>query len=70
MASRKKNTQTRIYNRWEGYYIEDLACEFCLYFRNRKFGCVLDVCCCLEEKADALKHGRIKRKPGSLRWDR
>jgi hypothetical protein len=37
---------------------------------QKKVGCTLPKCCCTEEKRDARAHGRIKRKPGSMRWDK
>ena len=66
--AKKKHTQTRDVHRWDGYYIEDMDCLFCLYFQGRKRGCPLPVCCCLEEQIDAEEHGRIRRKPGSMRY--
>ena len=51
-------------NRWEGYYLEDCACGYCLYFRGKKRGCSQKSCCCEEEKLDAINHGRIKRRRG------
>ena len=62
--SKKKSTQ----NRWSGYYFEDTDCVLCIYSGGRKYGCSLPVCCCGEEKRDAMAHKRIKREPGSMKW--
>jgi len=59
---------TQRLNRFVGYYMEDCDCFYCFYYRGQKLGCSLPVCCCIEEKADALKYGRIHRKPSSMRW--
>ena len=62
----KKQPYSKRYDRWEGYYLEDCDCIYCLYFKGKKGGCPRKSCCCEEEKLDAIKHGRIKRKRG---WD-
>ena len=49
---------TYIYNRFSGYTTEDCSCEWCLYVaRGRR--CTLDICCCIDERAEALdrEHG-------------
>jgi len=55
------------------YYEEDCRCEYCINFRRRsKYrlrGCDRNVCCCADIRANALAHGRIKRKRGSMTWD-
>ncbi|MCL2218126.1 MAG: hypothetical protein FWB91_14075 [Defluviitaleaceae bacterium] len=43
---------TRIYQKFQGYSTEDCSCDYCLY--KTKAGCSLEVCCCAEEKAEAL----------------
>ena len=45
------------------YYLEDCDCKMCKYFRGKK-GCGRAVCACEDERQDAIKHGRIKRKRG------
>lgn len=48
---------TRIYNRFQGYSLEDCACKYCLHY-SRKTGCKLSECCCAEEKRQALERER------------
>jgi len=43
---------TRIYEKFQGYTTADCSCDYCLY--KTKAGCSLEVCCCIEEKAEAL----------------
>jgi len=54
--------------RWDGYYLDDILCFYCTHYCSCKHGCSLDTCMYMEEKLDAIIHGRIKRKPGSMRW--
>jgi len=68
--SKEKNRNTRYVNRWHGYYIEDCLCCYCQYNRGAKRGCSLDMCCCINEKLDALMRGRVKRKKGAMTWDK
>ena len=53
------------FNRWDGYYLDDLDCRFCLHYSNSRRGCLLPSCCCVSEALDALAHGRFHRNPGS-----
>ena len=57
---------TRIQNRFE-FHVEDLDCQYCLFFIGPKRDCSLDACCCDDIRADAIANGRIKRKRG---WNR
>jgi hypothetical protein len=57
---------TRILDKF-AYYAEDCSCEYCKYYRGKK-GCSRAVCCCEDERRDAVVHGRIKRKRGSMKW--
>jgi hypothetical protein len=61
----KEKSNTHKFERFE-YHLEDMDCLLCLFYRGKK-GCSRAVCCCLDERADAIAHGRIKRKKG---WDR
>ena len=65
----REKDNIRMVNRWEGYYEEDCDCKLCLYYQGKKGGCSLNICCCDEEKREARKHGRIKRKRGFNTWD-
>lgn len=49
---------TRRYNRFKGYTLKDCACEYCLHFAGRKKPCPLEVCCCADEKRQAIEHER------------
>ncbi|GHU60579.1 hypothetical protein FACS1894171_2210 [Clostridia bacterium] len=57
---------TRIQNKWQGYFMEDMLCENCLFYKGksrfRKYGCENGECCCADEKRDAIANGRIKRQ--------
>jgi hypothetical protein len=46
---------TRIYNKFEWWSTDDCRCELCLYKGSQKRPCLLDECCCMEERAEALK---------------
>lgn len=50
---------TRIYNRFTGYTTEDCRCEWCLHRGGKERPCLLDECCCMEERMEAAKreHG-------------
>ena len=52
------------------YHLEDMDCNLCKYWRGKKNGCSRTVCCCEDERAYAIAHGRIKRKKRWKRWDR
>jgi hypothetical protein len=65
----KHEKPTKIFNKFEGYYLDDISCQYCLQFKGRKRGCALSKCACKDEKSDAVKNGRIQRKRGSLSWD-
>ena len=67
MGKNHKKNNTRRYNKFEGYYLEDCNCSVCPNYRGKKKGCKLTKCCCENEKQDAIKSGRIKRKKG---WDK
>ena len=64
---KRKNDSTRRFNKWEGYYLEDCDCSLCPNYISKKKGCKLAKCCCEDEKRDAVKNGRIKRRKG---WDK
>jgi hypothetical protein len=46
---------TRIYNRFEWWSSEDCSCAHCLYKGDKARPCLLDECCCLEERQAALE---------------
>jgi len=46
-------TNTRIINKFQGYSIADCACELCIHYAGRSSPCPLEICCCIDEKAEA-----------------
>jgi hypothetical protein len=61
---------TRVFDKFE-YYLEDMDCSMCHYWRGKKKGCSRAVCCCEDERAVAVSKGRIKRRKGWNRgWDK
>ena len=63
-----KNPNVRNVNKFS-YYLEDCDCLHCKYYQGRKRGCKLEKCCCEDEKLDAVRNGRIKRRRGMMAWD-
>jgi len=59
----------RVVGKWRGYYLEDIDCQICQYWVKKR-GCPFAICQYEDEKLDALAHGRISRKRGSMRWDK
>jgi hypothetical protein len=60
------------YTKFE-YHLEDLDCEFCLYYdkkrKNKVLGCDRADCCCGDIRADAITDGRVIRDKGwNRRW--
>lgn len=47
-------SNARVVNRFKGYSVEDCECKYCLYFAGKGKSCPLKVCCCKEERAEAL----------------
>ena len=57
----KKNT--KIYNKFTGYTLEDCDCKYCVYYGGKKKGkiiCLTEKCCCEEEKAEAIRRATEK----------
>ena len=44
---------TRIYHKFSGYSAADCDCKYCLHYGSKKHGCLLPVCCCMEERLQA-----------------
>ncbi len=43
---------TKIYNRFKGFTLEDCDCRYCLYYGGRRKGkvsCLVDECVCADE---------------------
>lgn len=52
---------TKIYNKFEGYTLEDCNCKYCLYFSGRRRGkvkCLVGKCVCKEEIEAARRKER------------
>lgn len=49
---------TRRLNRFKGYTLEDCACNLCLHYAGRYKPCPLEVCCCAEERQQAIENER------------
>ena len=49
------NGNTRIYNRFKGYTVEDCSCIYCLHYVRANVPCPLETCCCEEERWEAIK---------------
>ena len=64
-----KRQNMRYVNRWRGYFLEDMDCIHCLYYKGKKRGCTLTACSCEDIKIEAMEKGRIKRKRGFNSWD-
>ena len=62
--NRANNISREQNNRLQGYYLDDLSCKFCANYRGKKRGCKLSACDFEDEKLDAIKHNRIKRRVG------
>ena len=48
-------SNTRVYDKFQGYTLADCACDACLHYPGKNKPCPLEVCCCAEEKAEAIK---------------
>ena len=59
--NRKFQNNSKILNRFNGYFLSDVDCKYCINFRGPKRGCRLSKCDFEEEQLDAIKHDRIKR---------
>ena len=51
-------SNARVVNRFKGYSVEDCSCKYCLYYAGKGKPCPLAVCCCKEERAEAIKRER------------
>ena len=54
-------SNTRRYNKWKGYTLEDCRCEYCLYYsgkRRKQSICLLEECICKEEIEKACQRER------------
>ena len=57
---------SRIFNKWQGYTIEDLDCKYCLHYGGKSKGrvkCRAGKCICMEEREEALRRDQAKHFP-------
>lgn len=55
---------TKIYNRFKGFTLEDCDCRYCLYYGGRRKGkvnCLADECVCAEQIRQAKESYRRER---------
>ena len=52
---------TRIYDRFEFWSVEDCACEYCVHYGGKDRPCLLDVCCC-----DDIRQEAVRREQGAV----
>lgn len=58
---------TRIYHRFTGYTVQDCSCEYCLYYGGKRRGCMVESCCCLKERLQALaREYRVKEETATM----
>lgn len=58
---------TRIYNRFTGYSTEDCRCEYCLHRGDQERPCLLDECCCTEERMEAARREQVAHGGDTVR---
>lgn len=57
----KRNT--KIYNRFTGYTLENCDCKYCAFYGGKKKGkivCLTDKCCCEGKRAEAYRRAAGK----------
>lgn len=42
------------------YSMEDMECQYCLHYKGKRKPCPLDVCCCAEEKQEAMRRAQAE----------
>ena len=65
----KRNT--KIYNKFTGYTLEDCDCKYCAFYGGKKKGkivCLTDKCCCEEEKADCEENVIFAGRLGQYKY--
>ena len=48
-------SNTRVYNKFEFWSVADCACEHCQFFAGKNRPCPLEVCCCEDIRAEAIR---------------
>lgn len=44
---------SHVFNKFTGYTAADCDCKWCRYNGGKAKGCLVEVCCCLEERIQA-----------------
>ena len=60
----KQYAPKKTYDKWDGYFLDDVDCKNCLHWKGKKRGCPLPECSYDDEKLAAIKNGRTNRKRG------
>ena len=50
----------------KGYYLDDCDCTLCEYYGSKSRKCKIPICCCAEEKWDAVANNRLVREQGVM----
>ena len=56
-------SNTRIYDKWQGFTVADCDCRLCLYYGGTRKGvvkCLADECVCKQEIEEAFRRERMK----------
>ena len=64
------NGSTQIYNRFKGYTVEDCSCKYCLHYVRANVPCPLEVCCCEEERKEAVERELAEKEKHAKRYKR
>ena len=48
-------SNTRVYNKFEFWSVADCACEHCQFYAGKNSTCPLEVCCCGDIRAEAIR---------------
>lgn len=49
-------------DKFAGYSAEDCKCQYCLHYAGKGKPCPLELCCCEDEKKQALERAQAKKE--------
>ena len=52
------SANTHIYNKFKWWSVDDCSCIYCLHYPGKNKPCPLEICCCIEEREEALRRER------------